>query len=128
MTDLVQTRLSLFYLAAYLFPLSIGLLISPRGTFHLVGSKAEHATALWRVFGGLLLVLALIVVNLIWKHRAFAYINTAIVRLLFVGLFAYLVGQTANRAYIVILAVLGFGEMWTLIALALDFRALIGAR
>jgi hypothetical protein len=127
-TDLVQTRLSLFYLAAYLFPLSLGLLASPRATFHLLGSKAEHATAWWRLFGGLLLVLAIVVVNLIWNHRAAAYINTAIVRLVFVGLFSYLVGHTANRAYIVILAVLGFGELWTLIAFAVDVRGLLVPR
>jgi len=34
----------LFYLLAYLFPLATGLLISPTGTFHLIGSKSEHAT------------------------------------------------------------------------------------
>jgi len=79
----------------------------------------------WRLFGGLLLVLAVVVVNLIWNHRAAAYVNTAIVRLLFVGLFSYLVGHTANRAYIVILSVLGFGELWTLIALGVDLRGLL---
>src|SRR5262252_4542722 len=125
MNDLVQTRLSLFYLAAYLFPLSLGLLASPRATFHLLGSKDEHASTLWRLFGGLLQVLAVVVVILIWNHRAVAYVNTAIVRLLFVGLFSYLVGHTANRAYIVILSVLGFGELWTLIALAVDLRGLL---
>ena len=125
MNDLVQTRLSLFYLAAYLFPLSLGLLASPRATFHLLGSKDEHASTSWRLFGGLLMVLAVVVVILIWNHRAVAYVNTAIVRLLFVGLFSYLVGHTANRAYIVILSVLGFGELWTLIALAFDLRGLL---
>src|SRR5262249_24334034 len=46
-----------------LFPLATGLLISPTGTFHLLGSKAEHATTTWRLFGRLLLVLAILVVN-----------------------------------------------------------------
>ena len=60
-----RTRASLFYLTAYLFPLATGLLISPTATFHLLGSKAEHATTAWRLFGGLLLVLAILVVRLI---------------------------------------------------------------
>ena len=121
-SDLRRTRASLFYLVAYLFPLAAGLLISPTDTFHLLGSRAEHATTAWRLFGGLLLGLAFVVLRLIWKRRSAAYINTAIGRLVFVILFSYLVGKTGNQAYIVILIVLGFGEMWTLIALALDLR------
>ena len=39
--ELRRTRVSLFYLASYLFPLSMGLLISPTGTFRLLGSAAE---------------------------------------------------------------------------------------
>ena len=57
-SDLRRTRASLFYLIAYLFPLAVGLLISPTDTFHLLGSHAKHATTAWRLFGGLLLVLA----------------------------------------------------------------------
>jgi len=121
-SDLRRTRASLFYLVVYLFPLSTGLLISPIGTFHLLGSRADHATTAWRLFGGLLLVLAIVVVCLIRKRYSTAYINTAIGRLAFVILFSYLVGKTGNLAYLVILIVLGFGEAWTLIALALDVR------
>ena len=43
---------------------------------------------------------------------------------MFVTLFSYLVGKTGNRAYLLILIVLGFGEAWTLIALAFDLREL----
>ena len=125
--DLRRTRASLFYLVAYLFPLSTGLLISPTGTFHLLGSHAEHATTAWRLFGGLLLVLAVVVVRLIRKRQSAAYINTAIGRLIFVSLFSYLVGKTGNLAYIVVLTVLGLGELWTLIALAFDLREWIAA-
>ena len=125
-SDLRRTRASLFYLVAYLFPFSAGLLISPTDTFHLLGSQAKHATIAWRLFGALLLVLAM-VVRLIQKHQSAAYINTAIGRLVFVVLFSYLVGKTGNVAYLVVLAVLGFGEAWTLIALAFDLREWIGA-
>ena len=127
-SDLRRTLASLFYLVAYLFPLAAGLLISPTDTFHFLGSRAEHATTAWRLFGGLLLVLAMLVVRLIRKHQSEAYINTAIGRLLFVVLFSYLVGKTGNEAYLVVLIVLGFGEAWTLIALALDVREWIVAR
>src|SRR5215510_6086212 len=125
--DLKRPRASLFYLTAYLFPLAAGLLISPTGTFHLLGSNAEHATTLWRLFGGLLLVLAMVVLILIRRRLSPAYINTAIVRLLFVVLFSYLVGKTGNEAYLIVLIVLGVGEAWTLIALAFDLRELIAA-
>ena len=127
-SDLRRTRASLFYLITYLFPLATGLLISPTDTFHLLGSRAEHATTAWRLFGGLLLVLAIVLVCLIRKHQSAAYINTAIGRLAFVVLFSYLVAKTGNQAYLLILIVLGFGEAWTLIALALDLRQWIGAR
>jgi len=126
-SDLRRTRASLFYLVAYLFPLSTGLLISPTDAFHLLGSHAEHATTAWRLFGGLLLVLAVVVVRLIRTRQSAAYINTAIGRLIFVSLFSYLVGKTGNLAYIVVLTVLGLGELWTLIALAFDLREWIAA-
>jgi len=125
--DLRRTRASLFYLVAYLFPLATGLLISPTRTFHLLGSKAEHAATGWRLFGGLLLVLAIVVVRLIREHRSKAYINTAIGRMVFIGLFSYLVGKTENPAYLLILIVLGFGEAWTLVALAFDLRELLSS-
>ena len=121
-SDLRRTRTSLFYLIAYLFPFATGLLISPTETFHLLGSRADHATTAWRLFGGLLLLLAMVVVRLIRKRLSAAYINTAIGRLAFVVLFSYLVGKTGNQAYLIVLIVLGFGEAWTLIALALDLR------
>ena len=127
-SNLRRTRVSLFYLITYLFPLAAGLLISPSDTFHLLGSRAEHATTPWRFFGGLLLGLAFVVLRLIWKRRSAAYINTAIGRLAFVVLFSYLVGKTGDQAYLVILVVLGFGEAWTLVALALDLREWIAAR
>ena len=117
--------MSLFYLAAYLFPLATGLLISPTGTFHLLGSTADHATTAWRLFGALLFVLGIVVVRLIREHRSTAYINTAIGRVVFVSLFSYLVGKTGNPAYTLILIVLGFGEVWTLVALAVDLRELL---
>src|SRR5262249_10236821 len=65
--DLRRTWVSLFYLVTYLFPLAVGLLISPTGTFHLLGSEAEHATTAWRLFGGLLLVLAMVVLLCLLK-------------------------------------------------------------
>ena len=37
-------------------------------------------------------------------------------------------GKTGNAAYLLILIVLGFGEAWTLVALALDLRDWIVAR
>ena len=127
-SDLRRTRASLFYLITYLFPLATGLLISPTDTFHLLGSRAEHATTAWRLFGGLLLVLAVVVVRLIRRRLSAACINTAIGRLAFVILFSYLVGKTGNQAYLIVLIVLGFGEAWTLIALALDLREWIVAQ
>ena len=74
------------------------------------------------------MVLAMVVVRLIRKRQSAAYINTAIGRLAFVVLFNYLVGKTGNQAYLVVLMVLGFGEAWTLIALALDLPEWMVAR
>jgi hypothetical protein len=125
--DLRRTRVSLFYLTAYLVPLATGLLISPTDTFHVLGSNAQHADTAWRLFGALLFALAIVVVRLILTRRSTAYINTAIGRLLFVGLFSYLIGKSGNPAYALILIVLGFGEAWTLVALAVDLRELLSS-
>src|SRR5262249_7667111 len=48
--------------------LSLNCLSHPRG---------QAQTTAWRLFGGLLLVLAILVVRLIRKHLAATYINTA---------------------------------------------------
>jgi hypothetical protein len=80
------------------------------------------------LFGGLLFLLAIVVVRLIRRRLSAAYINTAVGRLAFVILFSYLVGKTGNQAYLIVLIVLGFGEAWTLIALALDLREWIVAQ
>ena len=72
-------------------------------------------------------MLAILVVRLIRKHLAATYINTAIGRMVFVGLFSYLVGKTGNPAYVLILIVLSFGEAWTLVALAVDLRELLSS-
>src|SRR5262249_18246605 len=117
----------LFSLRSFFFPWATGLLLAQTATFHLLGSKAEHATTAWRLFGGLLLMLAILVVRLIRKHLSAAYINTAIRRMVFVGLFSYLLGKTGNPAYVLILIVLGFGEAWTLVALAVDLRELLSS-
>jgi hypothetical protein len=77
------------------------------------------------LFGALLLFLGVVVVRLILKRWSAAYINTVIGRLVFVGLFSFLVGKTSNPAYALILIVLGFGELWTLGALAVDLRELL---
>jgi len=122
--DLRRTRVSLLYLIAYLLPLSVGLLVVPSGTLHSLGSNADHAAIAWRLFGGWLLALALIVIRLVREHRSASYINTAIGRMVFVGVFSYLVGKTGYQA---ILVVLGLGEMWTLIGLAVDLRERIRA-
>jgi hypothetical protein len=53
--------------------------------------------------------------------------NTAIERLVFVGIFSYRVGRTGNPAYAPVLIVLGFGEMWTLVALAVDLREFLSS-
>ena len=121
--DLKRTRASLFYLVAYLFPLGAGLLISSTATFNLLGSQTEHASIAWRLFGGLLFVLALVAARLIGKRISGGYVVTTIPRVAFVALFSYLVGKTGDIAYLVVLIVLGFGEAWTLIALALDLRS-----
>ena len=72
-------------------------------------------------------MLAILVIRLIRKHLSAAYINTAIGRMVFVGLFSYLVGKTGNPAYILVLVVLGFGEAWTLVALAVDLHELMSS-
>lgn len=55
-SDLRRTRASLFYLVFYLFPLSVGLLISPTGTFHFLGFAGRTCNCgveiVWRVAAG----------------------------------------------------------------------------
>jgi uncharacterized protein YjeT (DUF2065 family) len=77
---MTKTRLSLFYLAGYLLPSGLGLLLAPRLTAKLLLSNAEYDTIMLRLAGMFLLGLGIIVVQLIRLRIEVLYSTTLVDR------------------------------------------------
>ena len=75
-----RTRLSLSYLAGYLIPAGVMLLVLGNGALTLLGSDRDYGPHITRVLGIMLLSLSVLIVQFI-RHRADAlYPSTVVVR------------------------------------------------
>ena len=63
-----RTRLSLFYLAGYLIPAGLALLLAPQFALRLLFSNRDYGDVMPRLVGVLLIVVGIIVVKII-QHR-----------------------------------------------------------
>jgi len=83
-----RTRLSLFYLAGYLLPTGLLLLVAPRVTLRLLQSNGDYGSDVFvRVAGLLLLAIGIIVVQIIRRRVEALYPTTLLVRALFLVAF-----------------------------------------
>jgi uncharacterized protein YjeT (DUF2065 family) len=120
-----RTHLSLFYLAGYVVPSGLLLLLAPTFVSTLLLSNQVYDEAPMRLAGLVLLALGVFVVQLIRHHVEVMYTTTLVVRsILSVGL-AWLALTTGNPFFAVVLAVVLFGVALTGISYLLDRRDLI---
>jgi uncharacterized protein YjeT (DUF2065 family) len=121
-----RTRLSLFYLAGYLLPTGLLLLVAPRTTLRLLLSSGNYGDVFPRVAGILLLAIGIIVLQII-RHRAEAlYPTTLGVRALFLVGFLGFYWYTRDPLFLVLLAVVGLGFILTGTSYWLDRRERAG--
>jgi hypothetical protein len=108
-----RTRLSLFYLAGYLFPTGLGLLFAPQFFLKLLLSNQRYSDAFPQFSGILLIGLGIVVVTVILYGNPIFYRMTLIVRIvLWTGiLFIWL--RSRDPVFLVVLGVLGFGILLT---------------
>ena len=105
-----RTRLSLFYLAGYLLPTGLALLLAPRTTLQLMLSNGQYGSDVFaRVAGLLLLALGIIIVQIIRLRAEALYTTTLMARSVlligFLGFYWY----TRDPFFLVVLGVVGLG-------------------
>jgi uncharacterized protein YjeT (DUF2065 family) len=109
-----RTRLSLFYLAGYLLPTGLLLLVAPRVTLRLLQSNGDYGSDVFvRVAGLLLLAIGIIVVQIIRRRVEALYPTTLLVRALFLVAFLGFYLYTRDPLFLVILGVVGLGFLLT---------------
>ncbi len=118
-----RTRLSLFYLAGYLLPTGLLLLVAPGLTLRLLLSNGDYGSDVFvRVAGLLLLAVGFIVVQIIRYRAEVLYLTTLMVRAVlligFLGFYLY----TSDPLFLVILGVVGLGFILTGTSYWLDRR------
>ena len=118
-----RTRLSLFYLAGYLLPTGLLLLVAPRTTLRLLLSNGDYGSDVFvRVAGLLLLAVGFFVVQIIRYRAEVLYPTTLMVRAVFLIGFLGFYLYTRDPLFLVILGVVGLGFILTGTSYWLDRR------
>ena len=118
-----RTRLSLYYLAAYLLGAGIALILAPSLALKLLFASGQYGDVLPRLLGVVLLSLGIVIVQIIRHQLEVLYPTTLIVRTLIVvvliGLFIY----SHDPLFISLVVVVGFGMVLTGSSFLLDRRS-----
>jgi uncharacterized membrane protein YoaK (UPF0700 family) len=117
------TRLSLFYLAAYLLGAGVALVAAPGLALSLLFSNGHYGDVMPRLLGVVLFALGVVIVQII-RHRVEAlYTTTLLVRsfivLVLAGLFLY----SRDPLFISLIVVVGLGMIFTGSSYLRDRRA-----
>jgi uncharacterized protein YjeT (DUF2065 family) len=115
-----RTRLSLFYLAGYLLPSGVMLLVAPRFALKLLLSNTDYGDVFPRTAGMLLVGLGIMIVQIIRLRLSSVYLTTLIVRsFFFVCLISfYLLNH--DPFFLILLVILSVGMILTTMSYYLD--------
>jgi len=117
-----RTHLSLYYLAGYVVPSGVLLLLVPTFVTRLLLSNQVYDEAPLRLAGLVLVALGVFVIQLIRHHVEVMYTTTLVVRsILSLGLL-WLAVSTGNPFFAVVLVVVLFGVALTGVSYLLDRR------
>jgi uncharacterized protein YjeT (DUF2065 family) len=117
-----RTRLSLFYLAGYLLPTGLLLLLAPQATLRLLLSNGNYGDVFPRVAGILIIAVGMIVVQIIRHRVEVLYPTTLGVRALFLVGFVGFYRYTGDPLFLVLTGVVGLGFILTGTSYWLDRR------
>ncbi|HJS58635.1 MAG TPA: hypothetical protein VKA01_11080 [Vicinamibacteria bacterium] len=109
-----RTRLSLFYLAGYLLPTGLALVVQPHATMKLLQAHGDYGDALPRFVGILLLALGIIVAHMIRVRAEAMYPATLAARVVILTGLVGLYLQTQDPFFAVVTAVVAVGFVATL--------------
>jgi len=108
-----RTRLSLYYLAAYLLGAGIALIFAPSLALTLLFASGHYGDVMPRLLGVVLLALGIVIVQIIRHQVEVLYTTTLIVRTLIVAVLAGLLVYSRDPLFISLLVVVGFGMVLT---------------
>jgi len=111
--EMKRTRLSLYYLAGYLFPTGLCLLLAPQWFMKLLFANHEYSDAFPQFSGVLLIGIGVVVVTVILYGNPIFYRMTLIVRIIFwLGTLAIYL-RSGENFFLAVLGVLGLGILIT---------------
>ena len=117
-----RTHLSLYYLAGYLVPAGLALLVAPRFATDLLQSNEAYDLPPLRLAGLVLIALSILVIQIIRHRIEVLYTTTLVVRgVLSVGLLSLWIA-TDNPFFGVVLAVVLIGVALTGVSYLIDRR------
>jgi uncharacterized protein YjeT (DUF2065 family) len=117
-----RTRLSLYYLAAYLVGAGVALILAPSLALTLLFTTGHYGDVMPRLLGVVLLALGIVIVQIIRHSLEVLYPTTLIVRTLIVAVLAGLLIYTRDPLFISLLVVVGFGMILTGTSYVIDRR------
>jgi hypothetical protein len=118
-----RTRLSLFYLAGYLLPTGLGLMLAPRLILRALFSTGDYGEIFPSFAGVLMVALGMIVVQLIRSRADRLYPVTLAVRAVIWVWTLRLYLASGDPVFAVILGVVGLGMVITGTCYAVERRA-----
>ena len=108
-----KTRLSLFYLAGYLIPAGLLLILIPREALKLLLSNGDYGDVFPRLAGTVLLALGILIVQIIRHRVAVLYPSTVMVRLVILGMLVFLYIYSSDPFFLVIAGIVAIGIVLT---------------
>ncbi len=122
-----RTRLSLYYLAAYLIGAGIALILAPGLALSLLFANGHYGDVMPRLLGVVLLALGIFVVQVIRHSLEVLYPTTLIVRTLIMVVLAGLLVYSRDPLFVSLMVVVGFGMILTGSSYLIDRRGAVGA-
>ncbi len=115
-----RTRRSLLYVAAYLIPTGLGLVLAPQPALKMLKATGTFGDFFVRFSGILMFGLGLMVIQIIRHHAEILYPSTLLVRGVIWPAVLVIYLQTGDPVFLVVLAVMGLGMILSGISLARD--------
>jgi uncharacterized protein YjeT (DUF2065 family) len=115
-----KTRFSLFYLAGYLIPAGLLLLLVPTFSTRLLLSNGNYGDVFPRLAGMLLIGIGVLVVQIIRFRLDMLYTTTLAIRLFFCACFIVFYLMSHDPFFLVLLVIVAFGLILTGTSYMLD--------
>jgi hypothetical protein len=108
-----RTRLSLHYLYGYLIVIGLALLFFPKEGLRLLLSNGDYGDVMPRFAGMLMAGLGLSIFGIVSTRAEELYPRTLMIRAFFLICIAAFYLKTHDPFFLLLLAVVGFGFVWT---------------